>query len=116
MLSDRLSLALNRVRARLRPTLPYPPLDLMVAIGSTSEENFDTIGREFVGYFRQLGGLDASSRVLHPLGVHLVDPGRHAPLETGQNPPIQAGTFGKRNDGPARAPAVDVGADGHEAI
>lgn len=44
--------------------LPYPPLDLMVAIGSTSEENFDAIGREFVGHFRDLAGLDESSTVL----------------------------------------------------
>lgn len=36
----------------------------MVAIGSTSEENFDAIGREFVGYFRELGGLTASTRLL----------------------------------------------------
>lgn len=36
----------------------------MVAIGSTSEENFDQIGREFIGYFRDLAGLDESSTIL----------------------------------------------------
>jgi SAM-dependent methyltransferase len=64
-----------------------PPLDLMIAIGAPDRGGFERVGDEFLGYLRNLAGLETNGHVLDigcgsgrmaiPLTGYLSDGGRY---------------------------------------